>query len=75
MEKTFHDIDDTVKIDFEVPSILKEIMDFAEESDIAEDGNYYNWADTIETMAKNLYVEGVLSAKQWDALSRRYKQW
>lgn len=74
-KRQYHEIDNNIKIDFEVPEIFQEILDAAEESDLNEDGNYYNWADAIETFAKNLYVEGAISGTQWQTLSRRYKQW
>lgn len=73
--RTYHEIDDTVKIKFKVPAGLQEMFDMAEESDLSDDGNYFNLADTIDTMCKNCYAAGEMSEREWDTIIRRYKQW
>lgn len=66
------DIHDEVKIDFEVPSVLQEILDMAEESDLSQDGNYYNLVETIFSLSKNLCADGIITRKQWDTILQRY---
>lgn len=72
--RKFTEIDDTVKIDFEVPADLKELFELAEEADLTG-GAYIELADDIDTVAKNCYAAGELTAGQWDTIIRRYKQW
>lgn len=75
-EKQYHEIDDSIKIDFPVPSDLQELFEQAEEADLSNDfGNYIMIADTIDTVAKNVCAAGGISSMQWDIICRRYKQW
>lgn len=71
----YHEIDDNVKIDFEVPKALQEMMNEAEEADRRNDGSYFNYADTIDVWSKNYYAAGKLTQAQWDTIIQRYKQW
>lgn len=72
----YHEIDDSVKIDFMVPKGLQELFDMAEVADKADDfGTYISLADTIDTYSKNCYAAGVITESQWDIITRRYKQW
>lgn len=67
------EINRNIKIDFHVPIVLQEIMDMAEAAD--SEGNfglYYDLAENVDTIAKNLYTDGKLTRKQWDTLCRRY---
>ena len=74
--KRYHEIDDSVKIDFTVPKELQELFDMAEDADKADDfGTYLSLADTIDTYSKNCYAAGVISEGQWNMITRRYKQW
>lgn len=74
MNKTFHAINDNVKITFKVPEILMNLMIDAEEADQINDGSYDNLADTIDVWAKNYYADGKLSREQWNTIVRRYQQ-
>lgn len=73
-KKIYNEINDQVKIDFEVPEPLFHLMEDAEVADMKKDGSYDNYADAIDIWAKNYYADGVLSKKQWDTLVRRYPQ-
>jgi hypothetical protein len=54
VERKYHEIDDSVKIDFEVPKILQSLIDEAEEADLADNfGSYENIADTIDVYCKD----------------------
>lgn len=67
------EIDYNIKIDFQVPVVLQEIMDMAEAADSAGNfGLYCDLAENVDTIAKNLYTDGKLTRKQWDTLCRRY---
>lgn len=71
----YNEINDEIKIDFEVPEILFHLMEDAEVADIRNDGSYDNLADTIDIYCKNLCSDGKITKKQWDKIIRRYPQW
>lgn len=67
------EINYSIKINFHVPTFLQEIMNMAEAADSEKNfGLYYDLAENIDTIAKNLYADGKLTQKQWDTLCRRY---
>lgn len=74
MKKHYHEINDSVKIDFKIPEALRYLMEEAEEADIKNDGSYFNLADTIDTVSKNCYADGLISESQWNTINRRYPQ-
>ncbi len=68
-------INEEVIIDFKVPSILQESIDIAEKADDENNiGLYYIYADNIDVVAKNCYVDGALTKEQWKQLTNRYVQ-
>lgn len=68
-------INDKYKIDFPVPTGLQEIMDEAEKEDKRNSlGMYLSWADAIDVDAKNCYVAGLITKRQWDIICARYEQ-
>jgi hypothetical protein len=74
VERKYHEIDDSVKIDFEVPKILQSLIDEAEEADLADNfGSYENIADTIDVYCKNFYLDRKLTKEQWNIIMSRYK--
>lgn len=75
MQRKYHEIDDTIKITFDVPSILQELMDAAEIADEKDDGSYFMLADDIDICSKNCCAAGLISEAQWNLIIRRYKQW
>lgn len=70
----YHEINDAIKIDFEVPRTLRYLMEEAEEADLKNDGSYLDFADTIDVVSKNCYVVGAITRSQWDTIVRRYPQ-
>lgn len=49
----FRWIDDKYKIDFEIPKLLKNTIEEAEELDRSGDMEYFDVADTIDVICKN----------------------
>lgn len=70
--KKFHWIDNRVKIDFPVPRSIQILMDECERLDLAEDYAYFNYCDTLDCDAKELYAIGIFTKKQWDIINMRY---
>lgn len=73
--KKFHWIDDSIKIDFEVPKIMQDLMNTAEKLDLEENYAYFEYADQIDVDAKNLCADGYLTESEWEKLSMRYGGW
>lgn len=60
-------------IDFSVPRILQESINYAEEADKNNDlATYLTYMENIDVLAKNCYASGEITKKMWDTLSRRY---
>ncbi len=74
MRNQYHEINDAIKIDFELPEMLKNLIIEAEAADVRNDGSYDNLADTIDTLCKNFYADRKLTLKQWEIIVRRYPQ-
>lgn len=74
MQKKYHEINNEIKIDFEIPEMLRNLMEEAEEADIRNDGSYDNLADTIDVLSKNYYADRKLTLGQWETIVRRYPQ-
>ena len=70
----FNYIDDSVKIDFDVPKDILKLMKECEEFD-KEDryACYMNYVEFLtDTICKEAYVQGHLK-KQWETIERRFK--
>lgn len=65
-------IDDSVTLDFTIPSILQEIVDACEQHDRDRDYRYFDDIDDLWVWAKNLCVAGEITKSQWETLERRY---
>ena len=66
-------INDKIQIDFQVPTVLQDLIDIAEQADKNNElGLYMAYADAIDTAAKNCCADGAISQAQWNALCRRY---
>lgn len=71
--KKWNYINDDVKIDFDLPKGMDELVKEAERGDREEDyGLYMNYAYAIDTRAKNEVSRGRLTDAQWDILCRRF---
>lgn len=69
----FNYINAEIVIDFPIPTILQDLIEMAEKADLEEQtALYYDLAENIDTVAKNLYTDGRLTKKQWDTLCMRY---
>lgn len=67
-------LDDSVKIDFELPLNIKNLVDDAEKADLEDDyGLYMNLACAIDTNAKNATAKRMLNDYQWETLVRRFR--
>ena len=69
-------INDDIKIDFPVNVTIKHMMDKCEQNDKDDDyALYMNNADfLVYTLAKEAYVEGEITKKQWEKIEMRYPQ-
>ena len=68
-------INDDIVIDFKIPDLIQEMIDYAIEGDKKNDyGAYQPYADMIDVMAKNFCAEGKLTQKQWDTLVMKYPE-
>lgn len=66
-------IDENIKIDFPMPKGLIEYITYAEIADKNNAiGDYYAYADMIDTIAKNCHVAGLITKEMWEALQARY---
>lgn len=69
----YHWINDSIKIDFDVPRLVANTMQEAEEADLNNEiGEYYGIADVLDVICKECYVNGLLTKKQWDTITERY---
>jgi len=67
-------LDDSVKIDFELPLNIKNLVDDAEKADLEDDyGLYMNLACAIDTNAKNATAKRKRTNYQWETLVRRFR--
>ena len=66
-------VNESIKCDFKVPIGLQELIDLAEQADRDKDfGSYINYADAIDTVAKNCCFDGTITKHMWDLLVYRY---
>ena len=73
MKKTYHWINDSVKIDFALPSMIQELVDELEEMDQNEDWSYFDRCDFIENITKEFVINKEMTSKQRDILCERYR--
>jgi len=55
MDKSYHWINNSVKIDFALPSMIQELVDELEEMDRKEDWSYFDRCGFIENITKRTY--------------------
>ncbi len=65
-------INDDVKIDFPIPKILQDKVEELEQLDQAGDYCYFDVCEYLDDDAKEFYVQGKITKKQWDKLVTRY---
>lgn len=65
-------IDESITINFSIPSILQEIVDSCEQHNRERDYRYFDDVDDMWVWAKNLCVSGKITKKQWETLELRY---
>lgn len=69
----YHFINDDIKIDFELSRTMQDLVDHAEKADLMDNyGIYMNYADAIDTHAKNETKHHKMSEGQWKKLAQRY---
>ena len=66
-------INDTIKINFEIPKGLDETISMLEKYNRENEmGLYFSWTDVLDVQCKNLCGCGKLTEYQWDLLNERY---
>jgi len=71
--KKFHWIDESIKIDFDVPESLQKMMESIEKMDLEEDYSYFNWIEVLDCDMKEYVNRGELTSKQRDLISDKYR--
>lgn len=66
-------INKSVIIDFDVLESVQYLMDECESLNIEGNPAYYNYAETLGYLCKEMYVEGKMTKEQWDTIERRYE--
>ena len=61
-----------IQIDFPLPKIALNLIADLEEMDRNEDYAYYNFAEALDCLAKEMYVQGDITKAQWDLLCQKY---
>ena len=70
--KKHHWINDDIVIDFPLPQSMQYLIEELEKLDAEEDYAYFNYAEALDTGAKELYRRGTLTRKQWNQLCLKY---
>ena len=65
-------INDDIKIDFELPRLLKNTIEEAEELDKIGSVEYTAVADQIDVVCKGYVTTGDMTEEQWDIVTARY---
>ena len=65
-------INDEIRIDFEVPELLRNTMDEAEELDRIGSVEYTAVADMIDVICKGYVTTGHMTQEQWDTVVDHY---
>ena len=74
--RTYHYINNDIKIDFKLSKTMQDLVDEAEVADILNDyGLYMNLADAIDSQGKKETTHHVIRESEWKQLVRRYKLW
>ena len=73
MKKTYHWVNDDVKIDFKLPNMIQDLVDELEEMDQNEDWSYFDRCDFIENITKEFVINKEMTSKQRDILCERYR--
>lgn len=63
---------DDVKIDFPVPKTIQDKIDELERLDQENNDLYFDNCEFLDDACKFLYLEGIISKKQWDTIVSRY---
>ena len=72
MNKKHRWIDDAVKIDFVLPTMIQDLVDEMEEMDLNEDWSYFDRCGFIENITKEFVINKEMTRKQRELLCRRY---
>ena len=72
--RTYHFINNDIKIDFEVSKTMQNLIDQAEVADILDDyGLYMNLADAIDSQGKKETTHHIIRESEWKKLIMRYR--
>ena len=71
-QKEFHYIDESITIDFPIPTLLKNTLLEAEELDREDSPEYSHVADAIDVMCKGMVKTRILTQEQWDLIVQKY---
>ncbi|MBR0090872.1 MAG: hypothetical protein IJP92_04170 [Lachnospiraceae bacterium] len=71
-KKKYHWINDDVIIDFPVSKVVAQVMRECERLDLEESMLYQDYADTLDSITKEMYANGHLTRTQWKKFEDRY---
>lgn len=68
-------INDNIKLDFKISKDMQNLIDKCEKADAEDDyGIYMNYAEMLAfVIAKEAYVQGSITRKQWEQIQMRYE--
>ena len=71
--RTYHYINNDVKIEFKLTKTMQDLVDEAEIADMLNDyGLYMNLADAIDSQGKKETTHHLMRESEWKQLTRRY---
>ena len=71
--RTYHYINNDVKIEFKLTKTMQDLVDEAEVADMLNDyGLYMNLADAIDSQGKKETTHHLMRESEWKQLTRRY---
>lgn len=73
MGQKFRWIDDSVKLDFKLPTIIENLIRDVEQFDLDENYAYFSYIETLDNVAKLLYSEGKMTAHQRELIYQRFR--
>ena len=65
-------IREDIEIDFPLTKTMLYLISELEKLDLNEDYSYFNVAETLDHVAKEMVVQGDLTHEQWDRLCAKY---
>ena len=66
-------INDSIIINFPIPSGIQELMDMCEQAQKNKDYGYFGYEEALDYACKELVTQGKMTKKQWNIILERYE--